>query len=78
MNDFVGNTLQLYANEDVPRESYIDGEYDGPDGHCIRWKRIDFYWEIILNKVTSLGTPKYPTLGKPMRAALTLSHGQAW
>ena len=35
---------QLYANEDVTRESHIDEEYDSPSGHCIKWKRVDFYW----------------------------------
>ena len=68
---------QLYANEVVTRESYIDEEYDSPNGHCIRWKRVDLYWENILSNVTSLGIPKYPTLGKLVKAALTLSHGQA-
>ena len=53
---------QLYANEVVTRESYIDEEYDSPNGHCIRWKRVDLYWENILSNVTSLGIPKYPTL----------------
>lgn len=68
---------QLYANEDVPKESYMDKEYDSPEGHCISWKRVDLYWKDILNKVTNLGTPKYPILGKLVKAALTLSHGQA-
>ena len=68
---------QLYANEDVTRESYIDEEYDSPSGYCIKWKRVYFYWENILSNVTSLGIPKCPTLGKLVKAALTLSHGQA-
>ena len=68
---------QLYANEVVTRESYIDEGYDSPNGHCIRWKRVDLYWENILSNVTSLGIPKYPMLGKLVKAALTLSHGQA-
>ena len=40
-------------------------------------KRVDFYWENILSNITSLGIPKHPTLGELVKAALTLSHGQA-
>ena len=67
---------QLYADK-MLQESYIEEERDSPSGHCIKWKKVDFYWEGIVSNVTSLGIPKYPTLGKLVKAVLTLSHGQA-
>ena len=77
-HDNLMQELQLYANEDVTRILYsIEEEYDSPSGHCIKWKQVDFYWENILSKVTSLGIPKCPTLGKLVKPALTWSHGQA-
>ena len=48
-----------------------------PGGCCAMWKLDDFYWKNTLNKDTSLGTPKYPTLEKLVRAVLTPSFGWA-
>ena len=76
-HDVLSQEWKLYAAEDIQKETYIENEYESANGHCVEWKRIDIYWVNILNRVTSLGNSKYPTLGKLVRAALTLSHGQA-
>jgi len=43
----------------------------------INYKRIDEFWRCVLESTNSLGSPKYPSLGVLVNAALNLLHGQA-
>lgn len=76
-HDTLKSEWRMYASDNIPKEWYIEEEYNTSQGHHITWTRIDDYWHSVLKQSTSLGAPKYPTLSKVVKAALTLSHGQA-
>ena len=76
----IGDEWLMYQAEDEIKDSWFRElvEAKSPEGsHEIKHLRVDTYWAKVLDVKTSTGLQKYPTLGKFVKAVLTISLGQA-
>jgi len=60
----------------VTDEWKMDALDDIPD-EDVQANMVDHYWAKILDRKNALGQTKYSTLGKVVRACLSLSHGNS-
>ena len=72
---------KLYAIDDIPVEWQVktvsENDKDPPAVVVDKPAPIDEYWARVLNVKNAAGHKKYCTLGKVVRASLSLSHGNA-
>lgn len=67
-----------YSAESIDRSWYVKDEHiDGSGDTHVKYHSIDYYWQKVFSLSTSVGTPKYPTLGKLLKSILIISHGNA-
>ena len=75
------NEWKLYAIDDIPVEWQVktvsENDKDPPAVVVDKPAPIDEYWARVLNVKNAAGHKKYCTLGKVVRASLSLSHGNA-
>ena len=65
---------KVYQVQDIPEDWYILGCKD--DG-TIEYRRVDHYWQKVLDQKNFTGAPRYKVLAKLVKAVLCLAHGNA-
>jgi len=69
---------KLYQDEILAKDLFISAKGHRDDGTpYVSYKRIDEYWSSVLESTNSRGSPNYPSLAVLVKAALSLSYGQA-
>jgi hypothetical protein len=78
LKDKVLSEWQVYQEESISEDLFAldKGVNDDGSGY-VKYKRIDEYWQRVMQIVDGRGQPKYSTVGAIIKEALSLSHGQA-
>lgn len=66
----MADEYKLYQAQEIPEKWYKETETSG-------YKRIDFFWNTVLQEKNALGLPRYRILIKFVRGVLSLAHGNA-
>lgn len=78
MKDNVTREWREYQAEVISDDYFVAEKGQDANGMpFVKYRRIDNYWQRVLQITDSRGEAKYPHLGKVVRVALCLSHGQA-
>ncbi len=78
LKDKILQDWRKYQEENIKEDFYVTERGQKEDGTpFVNYKRIDEYWNKVLQITDLHGQPKYESLSVMIKAALCLSHGQA-